>query len=732
MVTTTDLCLSLEDSLQKIVELQHQGQLEKAIELSQQLLAEHPDYNPLFQNIGLMFLHCKQPEKALEYLIQAIKSQPEEATHYSYAGVALCQLGRVVEGIEYYKKALDYNATYAEVLLNLGLAYIELNDLVQAEAHLKQALAAKFPSPVLYYNLGYLEHQKKQLAPAIDFYQKGLELEPRYVKCAINLAEALFEADRMEEANRIFSQLAKIFPEDKKIHKKLGATCLKLKKFEEAVEHLEKGFDPNEEDSIFYLTSAYSWVKKLEKLYETWLIGFRHFPNNPTILMSLINICRAESRWEYLDELIIQLKKLIHNDEYLFTYPLYYILGLNLEEEMLFARKIANYYKGKLTQDLLECNFQFKRTSKKKLKIGYLSGNIRNHPNAHMIQGMFTNHSRDGFEFYLYATEKADSSKYANVLMKTPDHFVDLTDKHPIDAAQIIYDDDIDILVDLSGYHRKLSSQILVLRPAPLVVGYLGHCGTRGSDYLDYIVSDTTVTLPEELQYYDEKIIFLPNTHYITNDQQEIADYNTRSTFNFPEDKFIFTCFNLNIKYEPSTFFSWMRILQQVPNSVLLLWTREGRENLQRYAVQHGIDPDRIIFAESLEKSVHLARLRQLDLFIDSFDCSAHCTAIDALWSGLPIVTLYGQNVAQRGCSSILKAHGMDELITYSIAEYEAKVIELATNPELLAATRARITANKATHPLFNTKQFTTHLEVAYKKIYERYLVEKAPDHLFL
>jgi protein O-GlcNAc transferase len=722
----------LKQGIQAILSFQQQNQLDKAVELSESLLNRFPAHHPLLQNTGLLFLQLKQPQKALHFFTQALRIQSNDALSYNYAGVASCQIGNLDQGIEFYKKALKYNSTFKEAQLNLALALIEKNDTKQAEIYLRRALQAKLESPTLYYNLGYIEHLKKNFEEAIKLYNKALLLEPSYLKCAINLAEALFESDRMQEANNIFLQLIKILPEDKNVNKKLGVTYFKLEKFDQAIAYLNHGFVEDEEDIYIYLASVYAMTKNLEKEFETWQLGFKNFPDNPTMLMSLINLCRTHSMWEHHDYYINELKRLIPDQDYLFKHASFYIFNLSLEEELQFARKIASYYKNKALALQSQCHFKFRREAKSTLKIGYISGCVCNHPEAHMIANMFNTHSRDGFEYYLYATEATDDSDYAKILMTTADHFVDLSGMKAVDAAKKIYQDKIDILVDLTAYHRQSCSEILALRPAPLVIGYLGHAGTRGSDYLEYIITDKIVTLPEDIPYYQEKLIFLPNTHYITNNQQMIEPIDSRKYFGLPKRKFVLTCFNLNMKYGPESFASWMRILKQLPDTVLLLWARGGTDNLKRYAEEQGVDPERLLFAESIKKPHHLARLKILDLFIDSFDCSAHCTAIDTLWAGLPIVTLYGKNVAQRGCSSILKAHGLNELITYSVEEYEAKVIELATQPALLAAVRAKIEANKKTHPLFDTKLFTTHLERAYHQVYDRYLENRSPEHIYI
>ena len=721
----------LQQGLQTILLLQQQGQTNKAIELSQSLLVSFPKNVDLLHNLGVLYLYMHQPAKSLEYLKQAIAQQPN-ALSYNFAGVALCQMGQIDEGITYYKKALNYKHNLKESLFNLGIAFFEKNELLKAEKYLKKAHAAQFVSPILFYNLGLIEHQRRNFVQAIEYYQKALTLDANHMKCMINLGEAYFESNRHEEAFTIFLELVKQLPEDKNLHKKLGVCYINLKKNDEGLLHLKKGFNPEEEDGYIYLSKAYNQLKDYLNKYRVLVQAIKKFPDSPYLLMSLIHLSRTYSIWHDLDYFINHLKSIITNEDYHFRYSWYYILNLSLQEELILARKMAKYYNNKVSSLKHQCKFKFKRKAKPIIKIGYISGSVRLHPNAQMIMDLFSHHSRERFDYSLYSTAATDDSIYAQKIMSTVDHFVDVKNLPAVKAAQKIYQDGIDILVDLSGYFNRLSSTVLSLKPAGIIIGFLDHCGTRGADYIDYILTDYTVTHLEEEKYYDEKLIFLPDTIFIASNQQIIAPKKTRQDYNLPTDKFIFTCFNSNLKLEPNSFASWMRILSKVPNAVLLLWCTDklSQENIKNYVKEYNIDPERILFAKTEEKSVHIARLQLMDLFLDCFDCSAHCTAIDALWAGLPMVTLYGNTVARRGGSSILKAHGMQELITYSISEYEEKAVALANNPELLHLIKEKIIANQTTEPLFNTELFARNLESAYLKVYEHYLTGAAPEHI--
>jgi predicted O-linked N-acetylglucosamine transferase (SPINDLY family) len=225
----------------------------------------------------------------------------------------------------------------------------------------------------------------------------------------------------------------------------------------------------------------------------------------------------------------------------------------------------------------------------------------------------------------------------------------------------------------------------------------------------------------------------LPNSYQVNDRQRIISDKQfTRQELDLPEASFVFCCFNNNYKILPATFASWMRILKNVEDSVLWLlqdnpWVAE---NLKREAMNHGIEASRLIFAGRMPPSEHMARHRQADLFLDTSPYNAHTTASDALWAGLPVLTLMGQSFASRVAASLLNAIGLPELITNTQEEYEALAIELALNPKKLAGIKLKLANNRLTTPLFDTPLFTKNLEAAYIKMYEQYQAGFKPEHI--
>jgi len=250
---------------------------------------------------------------------------------------------------------------------------------------------------------------------------------------------------------------------------------------------------------------------------------------------------------------------------------------------------------------------------------------------------------------------------------------------------------------------------------------------------MDYIVSDHTCIPKDSQKHYNEKVLYLPNAYMPTDNLREISGRAmSRTEFGLPEDGFVFCCFNANYKITPTEFDIWARILLQVPNSVL--WLRKpnkwAESNLIKEAAKRGVDAKRIIFADKVNISDHLARHKLADLFLDTFNMNAHATAIDALWAGLPIVSKLGEGFCARAGVSYLRALDLPELVAESESDYEALILDLALNPDRLNAIRDKLNRNRLTAPLFNTECYVRDFEAGLEKAYNLYFEGKEPEHI--
>ena len=305
-----------------------------------------------------------------------------------------------------------------------------------------------------------------------------------------------------------------------------------------------------------------------------------------------------------------------------------------------------------------------------------------------------------------------------------------MTDEQVVAKAR---GDGIDIAVDLKGFTRGSRSRMFGHRLAPVQVNYLGYPGTMGHPAFDYFIADH-VTVPSGAEFhFSEKIVRLAGAYQPNDDQRAIVpDTRGRAGHGLPEDAFVFCSFNDTYKITPREFDIWMRLLGKVEGSVLWLFRTNtwAEGNLMREAEARGIDRSRLVFAPWMPHREHLGRLGHADLFLDSFAVNAHTTASDALWAGLPVLTMPGRQFVARVAASLVQAAGLPELAVSSEAEYEAAALDLASHPEKLRALRGRLAERRTEAPLFRTADYTRRLESAFEAMHDRRLEGLAPDHL--
>jgi predicted O-linked N-acetylglucosamine transferase (SPINDLY family) len=249
----------------------------------------------------------------------------------------------------------------------------------------------------------------------------------------------------------------------------------------------------------------------------------------------------------------------------------------------------------------------------------------------------------------------------------------------------------------------------------PVQVNYLVYPGTTGANYMDYILADRTVLPLDQQPFFSEKIVHLPDCYQANDATRPVPPAPSRAQAGLPESGFVFCCFNNGWKITAALFDIWMRLLQQIPGSMLWLLESPARDNLRAAAVARGVDASRLVFAPRLPPDQHLARHRLADLFLDTLPYNAHTTCSDALWAGLPVVTCCGKAFQSRVAASLLKAIDLPELVTTRLGDYEAKALELATNPALLQATREKLQRNRLTTPLYDSARFAKNIEAAYE-----------------
>jgi predicted O-linked N-acetylglucosamine transferase (SPINDLY family) len=366
--------------------------------------------------------------------------------------------------------------------------------------------------------------------------------------------------------------------------------------------------------------------------------------------------------------------------------------------------------------------FGFDRTTDGKLRIGYLSNDFHEHATARLLIETIEAHDRERFELHAFSFGADDNGPMRRRLNQAFDVFHDVSSLSDIETAQAVHRAGIGILVDLKGFTMGARTGVMMLRPAPVQVNFLGYPGTLGAGICDYIITDPFVTPLAAACDYSESFAYMPHSYQPHGRECAIARKPTRAEVGLPETGFVFCCFNQSYKFTPPIFDLWCRLLEETPGSVLwLLCAEQAEGNLRGEALRRGISPERLIFAPDMAQAEHLARLQLADLVLDTAPYGAHTTASDALWAGVPIVTCAGETFASRVAGSLLHAVGLPELVAKGTDDYLAVARTLAIEPDLLEGCKSKLLRNRFTTPLFDVAAYTQALEQLYQTMWVRH-----------
>jgi protein O-GlcNAc transferase len=355
---------------------------------------------------------------------------------------------------------------------------------------------------------------------------------------------------------------------------------------------------------------------------------------------------------------------------------------------------------------------------KGKIKLGYICGELRNHPTYHLIKNLFKNHNKEDFEIYIFSYNH--ESDIQSEIQKDVDQFINIDETNDEDAIEKISRFNIDILIDLSIIITNNRQKIISSRPAKKIISYLGYPGTSGYNFYDYIITDKIVTPENKQSYYSEKFLYLPNTYQVSNGIKNIPmKDNLKSDYGLPNESIVLSCFNQSFKIDKIIFESWMNILKKLSSAYL--WILEdnevAKENLTECAKLYGISSDRLIFAPRIDRDRHLERLTLVDVALDTRIYNGHTTTTDALQSSVPVVTIMGKHFASRVSSSLLSSVGLEELIAHNAQEYEEKIIKLCSEKIYLKKIKEKLSDSIYMKNFYDVKKFTHEFELSLKSI---------------
>ena len=660
-----------------------------------------------------------------------IAANPEHADAIHYLGVIHHQKGKHQMAIETIAQAIQINPNCSDYLSNQGLAYKALKHYQQAVACLQQALKLAPDDLDIHYNLGNTCIESKNFELAAQAYRRILRDYPQNIDLKEALSHALDrqgsmhqQAGQYAEAERCYLEAIQITPQQGALYYNLGNAQRELGKPQEAAQSYQQAIqrNPNDADAYNNLGNVLRELGDLQAAITAYQTALKLDPALYHAKVHLVHQKQHACDWADLDKDIAEIRQWVQQQPEAQISPFAFLAmpGTSAQEQKQCGNNwLKNRYASVFAQGKA-INFE-RNHAHQKLRVGYLSADFRLHPLAFLISELIEQHNKTQFEIYAYSYGINDQSEERKRLEKAFDYFRDIRAISTLDAAKQINQDEIDILVDLTGFTQTSRSQIAALRPAPINVSWLGFPGSMGEldgePLFDYVLSDAFVTPPEMASHYAENMALLPHTYQPNDTKRPVAISKGRKAYGLPEHGFVFCCFNQTFKILPDVFDVWMNLLKQVPNSVL--WLLEcnplAKTNLMKEADKRGIAKERLIFAPRLPMAEHMARQTCADLFLDTLTYNAHTTTSDALWMGLPVLTCSGETFASRVAGSLLQAADLPELITFSLQEYQGKALELVNNPAELMRIKTHLKNKREQLPLFDTAQFARDLEAIYK-----------------
>ncbi len=657
----------------------------------------------------------------------------EKAKAHFLAGLEQLELGHYAESEVEFKRSLQILPDRESTLTNLCAVLIKLEKFDEAERLIAYSLQRFEDNSELVLNKGLLAYQKNLFDQALSLYERAIELNADYSEAYNNRGLALQELKRWEEALASYDRAIGIEPDFAKAYNNRGLALQELKRWEAALASYDRAIAIEADFAEAYSNQgvALQELKRWEEALASYERAIEIQPEYDFLLGTLVYIRRQLCDWKSSAENNTRLAtKLQAREKVSHPFP---ILGICDSPQL--QRTAAQVWGEAKYPEQSTLGPIVKTSHEGKIKLGYYSADFHNHATAYLMAELFESHDRNQFELFAFSFGPDKNDEMRQRVSSAFDHFIDVRTQSDQEAAQLSRDLGIDIAVDLKGYTQHERAGLFSHRCAPIQVNYLGYPGTMGMPYMDYLIADKIVIPPESRVHYTEKIAYLPHSYQVNDAKRKIADQVfSRQELGLPENAFVFCCFNNNYKITPQTFDSWMRLLKAVSGSVLWLFEENptAATNLRREAQAQGVEASRLVFAKRMPLPEHLARHQAADLFLDTLPYNAHTTASDALWAGLPVLTLIGESFAGRVAASLLHAIGLPELITSTTADYEAKALELATQPDRLRALKVKLTANRLTTPLFDTRLFTEHIQDAYLAMYRRYQAGLAPEDLFV
>ena len=639
---------------------------------------------------------CYQQQRftdAVNCFGKALELKPNSVDDLNNYALALRGMGCNNAALDVLQRALQHQADDPDIFLNLANTFLDLERLDEAAHYYRKLWQISQNEDIWQTLIDCLTRlgNSTRAGQALGYWQELLQLNSQDATLHYNLGNTLRALGRPAEALGAYQNALNLNPKDADTHNNLGNTLRELGAIPEAISHYEQAFalQPN-------LYHAYvHWVHQKQQLCS----------------------------WQGLDEAILKIRHWVREIPQARIPPFAFLSMAGSEEaehKLCADHWLAQNYASLLSQAPLVERIQHRQHHNKCITLAYLSADFRQHPLASLITEVIEGHDRKRFRVLGVSTTMSDHSTQRMRFEQAFDDLIDIHDESDETASQLIKNASCDILIDLSGFTQNGRSGLAILRPAPVMVNWLGYAGTLGQKpnsepLFDYLLADAIVIPEAARQYYAEKVLYLPHCYQPHNQSREVAITLERTQYGLPEQGTVLCAFNQHFKITPTMFALWMRLLKADTDAVL--WLLDGHPqvvaNLHQAAREAGVGSHRLVFAPRLPAPQHFARHTHADLFLDTLPYNAHTTASDALWMGVPVLTCTGQSFAGRVTSSLLHAANLNEFITKSLEEYENKAIFYMKNPDRLRTIKANLRAHNT--PLFDLPAFIKALEGLYR-----------------
>jgi predicted O-linked N-acetylglucosamine transferase (SPINDLY family) len=737
------------------------GRLQDGLAQFDALLSAQPNHIAAHNERGSVLAEMKRYEAALAAVDRALSFDSRYAEGHLNRGNICNALDRHGEALTAYERALSLNPRLADAWLGRGNALRNLRRYDEALQAYDQALQVRPGFATAWLGRGNVAYDRKQYDDALAAYDRALSFSPGLAEAWIARGHVFYERRQHDDAFAAYDKALSFDPGRAGAWLGRGNLFKDLKQYDDALGAYDKALSLDADLAEAWLgrgntfhalmqheraAAAYDKALSLDpKLAEAWFGRGNLFSE----------LKQPDKAFAAYDEAVRLKPGLKYAEGSRLTAKLYLCDWTNLAADI--SHLVSEVKAGKLVcnpfsflaissspADQLQCAKTFvadqpsfsalwrgENYSHDRIRVAYLSADFHEHATAHLMAGLFEHHDKSRFEVTALSFGPDQDCGMRRRLKAAFEHFIDVHDKSDHDIGELVRQREIDIAVDLKGFTQDARFNVLARRVAPIQVSYIGYPGSMGAGYIDYIIADRTVILAQDFPSYSERVVWLPDSYQVNDAARHTAlAMPTRRDCGLPDSSFVFCCFNNAYKITPGVFAIWMRLLHANANNVLWLLDSHPTtaENLRRAAAQHGVSPGRLTFAPRMPLADHLARHRNADLFLDTLPYNAHTTASDALWAEVPVLTCAGTAFPGRVAASLLKAIGLDELITNSLDEYEALATKLAREPQVLSSLKKRLADNKQTQPLFDTARFARHLEAAYTMMWLRRKKGEAPQ----